>query len=283
MFKHLKMEEASDGTGGNGSGPTITPEVTEQAKLLGWVPKEQFKGRESEWIDADEFVRRGEQILPIVKDNLRRVTADLKVAKAEIAKFGQTAEEFRRFTEEAQQRKEAEWAQEMDALKGKLAQAVEDGDGKATTRLMDEIEEHKEDKPKARPAQDATPTVDPAFTAWRAENPWYENEALQEAAIAQGVFLNKKHGYVGQKLYDAVKVQMVKLFPDEVEDSSSGDNGGMFDGSAGSKRRSSSGRPKEKTYENLPDYAKAACDRFLAKGFIKSKEQYVKNFDWSAE
>lgn len=276
----LKMAPEGEGEGGSGdTGPA--PEVIEQAKALGWVPKEEFKGRESEWIPADKFVERGEQILPIVKENLRRVQADLKAAKTQIAQFGQTAEEFRKFTEEAQARKEADWAREMDALKAQLAQAVEDGDGKATTRLMDEIEEHKGDKPKARPPQDDKPTVDPAFTAWREKNPWYEQEELQEAAIAKGIYLNKKHGYVGQKLYDAVREEMAKLFPDEVPPV--GDNGGMFDGSGPSGRRTSSQKSKAKTYENLPDDAKQACDRFLAKGFIKTREQYVANFDWSGE
>jgi hypothetical protein len=283
MRKFLKLEEAGDGTQGGGGGSGPDAETVDKAKQLGWVPKEQFKGRETEWVDADEFVRRGEQILPIVKDNLRRVQAELKKANTQIAQFGQTAEEFRKFTEEAQQRKEAEWARELDALKAQLAKAVEDGDGKATTRLMDEIEEHKGGKPTA-PAKTQQPQVDPAYETWEAENPWMQDPGLREVAIAKGIYLNKKEGLVGPALYAAVKKEMVKMFPEEVQGDTGGDNGGMFDDPGSSKRRTgNTGRTKEKTYENLPPEAKAACDKFLAKGFIKSKEQYVKNYDWSAE
>jgi len=31
-----------------------------QARDSGWVPKEEYKGEEHKWVDAGEFLRRGE-------------------------------------------------------------------------------------------------------------------------------------------------------------------------------------------------------------------------------
>jgi hypothetical protein len=42
-------------------------EVETRAKSMGWIPKEEFKGDESNWRPANEFVERAETLLPIVK------------------------------------------------------------------------------------------------------------------------------------------------------------------------------------------------------------------------
>ena len=41
-------------------------ETEDKARRLGWVPKEEFKGDPENWRSADEFMARGEQLLPIV-------------------------------------------------------------------------------------------------------------------------------------------------------------------------------------------------------------------------
>ena len=41
-----------------------------------------------------------------------------------------------------------------------------------------------------------------------------------------------------------------------------------------------SGRSGKKGYADLPPEAKAACDRFVKQGLM-TKEEYVKDFDWS--
>jgi hypothetical protein len=293
----FKMDKESDGGAGAGShlestattttGTTneSSAEVVEKAKALGWVPQEQFKGRGGEWVDAEEFVRRGQEVLPIVKENLRRVQEDLKTAKAEIAAFGKTAEEFRKFTEEAAERKVAEWKAEASALKKQLAQAVTDGEGEVAASLMEQIEEHREADPtrvsESKTASPSTPTVDPKFIEWRRDNPWYENPHLQEVAILKGISLNRKDGLVGEPLYKAVRKAMAEIFPDEVE--SDGDSGGMFDGGGASGRRSTATGPKAKTFENLPKEARDACERMIKKGFLKDRKQYLENYDWSGE
>ena len=287
MFKFKLAPEGNDGSDGHAplgqtpadDSPPANEAVVAEAKSLGWVEKERFKGREGEWIEADEFVRRGKEILPIVKENLRRVQDDLKKAKDEIASFGKTAEEFRKFTEEAAERK---WSERFNQLKGQYARAVTDGEGEAAAELLEELEVHKGDKPRKETpnAASSTPQVDPEFINWRAANPWYENPELQDSAIAIGISINKRKGLVGKPLYAAVKEAMAKNFPDEVEGGEG--NGGMFgDGGGNSSRRSNPSKSTAKTYENLPKDAKDACDRMLKKGFIKDKKQYVDNFDWS--
>lgn len=57
------------------------PSAEAKAREMGWVPKEEYRGDPSGWRDADEFVRRGEEVLPIVRSNLdreRKRTAELQ-------------------------------------------------------------------------------------------------------------------------------------------------------------------------------------------------------------
>ncbi len=44
-----------------------------EARRLGWVDKEEFKGDPDKWRPADEFLDRGRRILPIVQANERRL------------------------------------------------------------------------------------------------------------------------------------------------------------------------------------------------------------------
>ena len=47
-------------------------EIEEKAVAMGWVPLEEWKGDPEQHRPADEFVARGEQILPIVKKTAER-------------------------------------------------------------------------------------------------------------------------------------------------------------------------------------------------------------------
>ena len=284
MFKPgFRLQEEANSDGGEGGGSaTPDPAVIAEAAAMGWVPADSFKGRKEEWVDAGEFVRRGKEVLPIVKDNLRRVQEDLRKAKAEIAEFGKTAEEFRKFTEEASERK---YTEQLAVLKAQYASAVTDGEGVVAAELLDQIDEHKatraSESNKVSLTKD-TPALDPEFVEWREANPWYEQEDLQDAAIMQGIRINKKFGFTGKKLFAAVKKEMAKLFPDDVVGDGGEDNGGMHDaGGEGTRRGSSRGSPRAKTFENLPKSDQEACDRMLKKGFFKTRKEYLDNYDWS--
>lgn len=43
--------------------------LEKEARVFGWVPKEDFRGSEDDWVDADTFVKRGKEINPILRKN----------------------------------------------------------------------------------------------------------------------------------------------------------------------------------------------------------------------
>ena len=58
-----------------------SPEVRHEAESQGWVPKERFRGNENDWVDAETFVKRGREILPILRKNNENLIKDLNQTK----------------------------------------------------------------------------------------------------------------------------------------------------------------------------------------------------------
>jgi hypothetical protein len=52
------------------------PNLVQQAKDMGWVDKTEWKGHPDHWRGPDEYVRRGQEVLPIVRAQLERVKTE---------------------------------------------------------------------------------------------------------------------------------------------------------------------------------------------------------------
>ena len=99
--------------------------VEEKARGMGWMPLEEFKGNPDRWRPADEFVQRGENYVPILKDRVKKLEEDLsialKVTKAELADvkkqgYEQAKAEFEKKTKELDE-KELEAVETQDVEK----------------------------------------------------------------------------------------------------------------------------------------------------------------------
>lgn len=81
------------------------PDLVKRARELGWRDKDQYKGPEDRWVEPEEFVRRGEEVLPIVKSQLERErerVAELERRQAETQR--QIEDRLRKQSEEWEQR-----------------------------------------------------------------------------------------------------------------------------------------------------------------------------------
>ena len=47
----------------------VNEQTQKEARLFGWVPNEEFRGSEDDWVDAEVFVKRGKEINPILRKN----------------------------------------------------------------------------------------------------------------------------------------------------------------------------------------------------------------------
>ncbi|MDE2106523.1 MAG: hypothetical protein KGL39_55425, partial [Patescibacteria group bacterium] len=85
--------------------------VEERAGAMGWVPQEKFRGDPEKWVDAETFVQRGEQVMPILKHNNEKLQAEIASLKGELGKVTslfqasqEAVEELKKFNSEATRR-----------------------------------------------------------------------------------------------------------------------------------------------------------------------------------
>src|SRR5687768_16654653 len=87
-YVELEAEEAPDGTHvgtdpvtGEATGFVSVP-VEDKARRMGWRPRAEYGGDPTRWVDAETFVRRGDEILPFVQANNRKLEQALGKANA---------------------------------------------------------------------------------------------------------------------------------------------------------------------------------------------------------
>jgi hypothetical protein len=151
-------------------------QIQEEALNQGWVPKEEFTGEEDAFIDAAEFVRRGELFRKIESQSkemkeLRKALNGLAGHNAKI--------------------REIEYKRAVDDLKAQKKTALHEGDADRVVELDDQIDLVKEQQRiQQTQAIQIAPEVHPELTNWISKNPWYEtNPEMRKFADRLGVVL----------------------------------------------------------------------------------------------
>lgn len=173
----------------NEGGPEPTGDTTTErnweveARAEGWRPKEEFRGPEERWIDAKEFVERGEKFAPIIKAKNRKLEQQIEELKASTAQFIHlTNQQLAREREQ----KESLLTQIQDAR----AKAIEEGNGKAVINFERQEAQVRDQIGRLQPPA----PVDPVVVAWRQANPWYgSDEDASDFADAAGYKFRQTH------------------------------------------------------------------------------------------
>lgn len=264
----------------------VQNEQTEkEARVFGWVPKEEFRGSEDDWVDADTFVKRGKEINPILRKNNETLLKKLEEQAKQIEKIKADAEQFKEFQKESFERKKVELEAQIADLKSQKKAAIAEGNGDLVVDLDDRIDELKEAQREAKseskappPADPTSVAMDPEIQSWLDRNTWFgQDTEMTEMSNALGATVRKQFPQLsGREFLDKIDEKLAEYFPEKFMGKRPKVN--PVD-SSGSVR--SSGGSGKKSYDNLPQDAKEACDRFIKNGWIKSKQEYVDAYDWS--
>jgi hypothetical protein len=267
--------------GNQPGGELQTPDFESEARAQGWVGQEEFRGRETDWVDAETFVKRGREILPIVRKNNEKLLKELQEARKIAEEARETAKEFQKFQKEQYERKAKELEGQLSELRAARREAISSGDGErvdqieeAQDALKQELHEAKEAAkvaPKA-PEQEAKP--DQALQAWLDKNDWFGHD-VRTTGIANGLgdaLRRENPQLTGQAFLDKLDEELAATLPDKFGKKKVAN---PMDGASSTP----TGRtPKSKaSYESLPGDAKAACDRFVKQGLM-TREEYVKDY-----
>lgn len=248
------------------------PSVEDRALMMGWTPKDQFKGDPDKWVDAETFVKRGEEFLPFLKANNRRLEQALERANAKTASLEKAVSKAIEHVSKAEAKA---YERAMRDIQARLDEAAAAGDVQGVREATDELVElAAEAKAEAKPAKTPAPEPDAEFEAWKADNPWFgKDKALTAAtvAIADDV---ANEGYTGKAQIKEVDRRLRDEFPHKFAkpENPNRRQPAAVEGSG------STIRPRGKTYGDLPPEAKAMCDELCRdiKGF--TREKYVREF-----
>ena len=268
----------------------LDPQTEKEARLFGWVPKEEFRGSDSDWVDAEVFVKRGKEINPILRKNNELLMKKLDEKAKEIDSIKESVEEFKKFQKESFERKSAEYEVQIAQLKTKKRDAIAAGDGDTVVDIDDQIDSLKEaqkeakaeaaKKPEPAPKTEAQVSVpdDPELQSWLGRNQWFgEDTEMTDMANGLGASVRKQFPHLtGRAFLDKLDDKIVEYFPQKVLGKKA--KGSSVDSTGNVRGGTSSGK---KSYDSLPEDAKQACDRFIKNGWIKSKQEYVDSYDWS--
>jgi len=267
-----------------------TPDVPEhetEARAQGWVSKEEFRGSENDWVDSETFVRRGREIMPILRKNNEKLLKELSVAKAAAEEARLAAREFREFQKEQFERKTKDLEVQLDQLKQAKREAISSGDGDRAQAIDDAMDVVKEERIEAKQNLQAAEqkaaappqvTQDPDINEWMSKNEWFGTDRKM-TAITNGLGTElraENPNMTGKQFLEKLDQELSTLYPEKFGKKRAANPVG---GAPSSSARPASGSTKP-SYANLPSEAKAACNRFVKQGLM-TQDQYVSDYDWN--
>lgn len=284
----LKQQEP--GTEIPGEGEDQVTEITErdfeaEAREHGWRPKEEFKGDPTHWVDAEAFMKRADEMMPLLKATNARLKRDLDAMRKDLKR---ATAHFEGAEKRAYDRAKAE-------IEQKIEDAVESGDINAARSAMKEMGELA---PEATTKKYTKEEAQDALDEFREEHPWYDRADLagaSEIEINGRLFFDRmidKHikltdsmspaeffGHITEltlEKYPQLKGKAPRQKPQSAVEG----------GTAGRPRGSG------KTWDNLPEGARRQYERFINRGIgvkdtgdkdkdlAAARAYYAKTHDW---
>jgi len=241
---------------------SIPNEVQEKARRMGWTPKEEWKGDQSKWRDAKDFVERGETLIPILNKRVKdqeKLIGEMQLSIKEVADYYSKTEEraYKRALKEIEQKQVAAVA------------AADTNAFMAAKQEMDELE-----KTRAAPPNVANPS-DRDLERWLEDNPAFKTERIGSVAYTIGQQLRERgNNKNGRGFLDDVAAEVQRNYPEFFETKQENKRREAPQAVEGSTPPKSGGG---KSFADMPKEARDTCERFEKLHGIK-RADYVKQY-----
>jgi hypothetical protein len=267
----------------------VAAEIESKARTMGWMPKDQYKGNPDHWLDAKAYVKKGEEFIPFLRANNRRLeeqvqsltsklTDQERLLRANDAALKALQESNNETTRAAAETSREELIEGIEA-------ARREGDVRKEEELRSKLQEtNAKIKQAAKPNGDGTVHTRPdAGTAppgsagggedftqrqeWKdfvRDNPWVKEDpvmlsaanALMTKMIADGDITT---AMTPRERWDKVAEATKKRFG--VAGNPRREAPARVEGTRGTGDGAAGGGGSGQSYEDLPQDAKTACDK----------------------
>lgn len=265
-------------------------EIETRARAMGWRPQDEFNGDQSKWRSAEDFVAKGENDLPVLRENLRRTTDQITQLQTRLAKqdqeFKQTISRVEKMSETALQRQreqlDANWSAAMRnaTADGDVARydQLEQGKRVALDTFDKQLTEVKAPPPAETGQTERVPLGErDEFKNWHKKNPWYgTDEEMSAVADAYSQNIARKRPDISlednmRETEQWVRKRYADKFSPPSNDPPAVEGGGS---------RMSATMGRGKGWNEIPADAKAQAAKFIKDGLFKDQSDYAKEY-WS--
>lgn len=263
-------------------------DIEREARNMGWVPEDEFRGNKEHWVDAAAFVERGRQVLPILVQNNKRLQKELLTRDQKIGNLETSLEQQQALLESLEDRygqitKQAV-ADAKARLKAELKSAREDDDLdkeldiQEQLRTLDDVKPTEKPVKKDPPAKKKEEALSPEFQQWYSDNPWFGQDKKKTREILRVAEDLRDEGNTLEGV--EFMEECARVLAERQGHSRKDDNDGtpVSRVESGSSRGRSSGG---KSFSDLPAEAKKACwediDELVGEG-----KRYKTQKDWEA-
>lgn len=241
-----------------------------EAEAFGWVPQDQFKGDPEKWRPAEEFVRRGEEILPIVRKQNEKLSA--KVTELE-----ETNKRMSAMFEKTAARIKAEYEAKIVDLKAEKKEAIKEGDADRVEQIEAQIDTLKEataDGPDPTLEKGGKKDQNALIRDFATANTWFVEEPdMQEYAVKvseSNAALNDGISFEDNMKFVLGAVR--RKFPSYFKDSTTAANGHAAVDSGGSFN---GGPVRDDTY-GLNKIELDQADKDIAAKLYKNRKEWAR-------
>ena len=248
-------------------------EIELEAARMGHVPRDQWRGAPEDWTDAEAFVKRGREIMPVLRKNNERLLSKLAEQERERMEDRKTFEEFRKFHEQTLEKQKADALAQLRAAR---KEAIATGDGEAFDQADERIrriESVKEEREVVR-----QPAANPIFEKWMERNDWFTKDPALRAVADSLVDVIRADGVydVGTpEFLEEVTRRVRAVSPNKFQNPARQAAAAVE--SPAPRARKTGG----KTYDDLPAEARQICDKFVTSIPGYTREAYVRDYQWS--
>lgn len=234
LEEEFEDEELPEGEPEEIEGEELPPVTNrERAMAMGWKPlpadprnpqPHEYRGDPRKWTDEDAFIAKGEEELPILRDQNRRMSERLVRNDTEFTTLRNTIEEqnaaIRHVTALAKRADTRGYDRAKAELIEKRRSFVEAGDVEGHDQVQEQLDALETSRAEIEEPPPVRPTQAPEITAFIADHEWFREDAgLRQAMIDEHNLIIGKFPAmpVGEQLEKALE-RMERLHPEILED-----------------------------------------------------------------
>lgn len=267
-----------------------TPEQITEATSLGWAPKDQWRGAEDKWVDADVFLEKGLGIHH-VRDQNRRLEGQVQQIGQTVSSLESALKAANATIEALNASHEEDVKAQVEAARAELKEEIEraskEGDHAGLAEATDKLTQlntadaaaKEKDKNKDKLDDAGKPQqIPPEVAQWYAANPEYQTNPRMRG-LAMGVAAELRAAgdtTTGKVFLDKVAAEVEKTLGIKP-----GAGRSKVESDGGGSRGAGGGNSDSKTYADLPAEAKAACEA-QAKRLVGANRAHKTIESWRA-